>query len=152
MQGHRGFTLIELMVGIAIMAILLAIAIPSFSETIQRNRAEMASDAFLRVAAAARSNAVQDGRRTTLMVGGSHADCGGDIAWAIVRDTTALSCLSLADFTKRFGGVSLSGNALTLEFSANGIGTNTSEPVFSFSSANKTIRVRINAGGTVQII
>ena len=38
MQRPRGFTLIELMIAIAIVAILAAVAIPSYSEYIRRGR------------------------------------------------------------------------------------------------------------------
>jgi len=40
MRGARGFTLIELMVTIAIAAILLAVVVPSFSDLLARRRLE----------------------------------------------------------------------------------------------------------------
>ena len=38
MRRHQGFTLIELMIAVAIVAILSAIAIPSYTEYVQRSR------------------------------------------------------------------------------------------------------------------
>lgn len=38
MRAHRGFTLIELMIAVAIVAILAAIALPSYSEYVRRSR------------------------------------------------------------------------------------------------------------------
>lgn len=148
-----GFTLIEMMVGIAIFAILLALAAPSLSDTVAKNRVEMAADGITGTAATARGLAIQDGRRTTLMVLGTLAECGDKIAWAVVRGTTVLSCLSLKDFSSRFGGIALQGKAFSIEYSPSGIGNNTDmEPVFSLVSASKTIKVRINAGGTTQVL
>ena len=39
-RHHYGFTLVELMIVVALVAILLALAAPSFRETIARNRLE----------------------------------------------------------------------------------------------------------------
>lgn len=41
---HRGLTLIELMIGLAILATLLSLAVPSFSSTLQRQRLKSAAN------------------------------------------------------------------------------------------------------------
>jgi len=46
MRPSRGFTLIELMVTIAIVAILTAIALPSYNAYVQRSRVPVALDAL----------------------------------------------------------------------------------------------------------
>jgi type IV pilus assembly protein PilE len=46
MRPPRGFTLIELMVTIAIVAILTAIALPSYNAYVQRSRVPVALDAL----------------------------------------------------------------------------------------------------------
>lgn len=58
---ERGFTLIELMVTIAILAILIGIAIPSFQEMIQANRLQSASAEFQSALAMARTEAIKRG-------------------------------------------------------------------------------------------
>ena len=57
----RGFTLIELMVTMAIAVILLMVAVPSFTRTIHNNRVSSASNALLTSLSYARAEAVARG-------------------------------------------------------------------------------------------
>lgn len=45
-SSHRGFTLIELMIAVAVVAILAAVALPSYSEYIKRSRVPVGLDAM----------------------------------------------------------------------------------------------------------
>ncbi len=54
----KGFTLVELMVTIVIVAVLLAIALPSFRNVIQRNRVATASNDLLASLSYARTTAI----------------------------------------------------------------------------------------------
>ncbi|MDO4878152.1 MAG: GspH/FimT family pseudopilin [Neisseria sp.] len=56
---HKGFTLIELMVVIAIAAIMMAIAIPNFSEWIARRRVAAAAEQVANLMRVARAEAVR---------------------------------------------------------------------------------------------
>lgn len=44
--SHRGFTLIELMIAVAIVAILAAVALPAYNEYIKRSRVPVGLDAL----------------------------------------------------------------------------------------------------------
>jgi len=46
MRDSRGFTLIELMMALAVVAILTAVALPSYSAYVQRSRVPVALDAL----------------------------------------------------------------------------------------------------------
>lgn len=61
MKKHGGFTLIELMVTVAILAILLGIAAPSFESVIKSSRMASAVNTFLSDARFARSEAIRRG-------------------------------------------------------------------------------------------
>ena len=91
-QRSGGFTLIEIMVAIAILGILVAIAAPSFTATIRRFRAEAVRDELVASIQVARSEAIRT-RRAVFMV--RRTDCALDTAaasvwscgWQIVNDT-----------------------------------------------------------------
>lgn len=58
MNSNKGFTLLELMVGIAILAILISIAVPSYNEQIAANRVRYDADNVVTALQLARSEAV----------------------------------------------------------------------------------------------
>lgn len=124
MGGRQtGMSLIELMVALAVLAIILMIALPNFSSTIQSGRVQAAADGFRRVTSQARDIAAQTGKRATLSVNASVSGCG-DAAWSITQGSTVRACLTKADFAKRYEGVVLGGDCdgLTTVFSPSGVG------------------------------
>lgn len=145
----RGFTLVELMVTIAILAIILAIAVPNFSAHIQFGRTEGAAQGLARTVANARAIASQTGRRTTLTINGSVTGCDA-AAWAVTQGANVLGCLTRADFASRYQGASLSGEPNTINFSPAGIASN-DEMSYTFTSGSSSKKLRINAGGAVEI-
>lgn len=64
----RGFSLIELMVAVAILAILLALAVPSFQDMIQRNRVRTAAADLTTGLNLARAEAIKRGLSVSLCV------------------------------------------------------------------------------------
>lgn len=98
LQSHRsyGFTLIELMVTIAVAAILLAIATPSFTSIINSNRLTSASNEMVATLQAARMEAVRrntavnvctgcDGNADSLVAFVDANDDGNAAAGEIIR-------------------------------------------------------------------
>ncbi|MCQ4346454.1 GspH/FimT family pseudopilin [Pseudomonas stutzeri] len=67
----RGFTLIELMVTLGVLAILLALAVPAFNDMIRRQRMHSASTEWLSLAAQARSEAIRRGHPIRIVAAGS---------------------------------------------------------------------------------
>lgn len=65
MKGQKGFTLVELMVTVAIAAILISIAIPSFSSMITNNRLNTISSDLAEVISFARSESIKRNRSIT---------------------------------------------------------------------------------------
>jgi len=81
---QRGFTLIEAMVTIAILAILLGIAVPSFDLLINRNRAQSTGKQLVAVLQYARAQA-QIGRQPVRVTPQSSGDWSSELSISRLR-------------------------------------------------------------------
>ncbi|MFM8443315.1 MAG: GspH/FimT family pseudopilin [Methylococcus sp.] len=82
MRKTSGFTLIELMVTLAVAAIVLTVGIPSFREFIERNRVSAYTNRLVGALQLARSEAIKRGRHVTLCNYDSNKkECKSDGAW-----------------------------------------------------------------------
>ncbi len=83
---QRGFTLIELMVTIAVAAILIAVGIPSFSDFIKRGQITEQRDTLYASLMLARSEAVNRSHSMSLCVSSNQTSCdavgGGSVSWS----------------------------------------------------------------------
>lgn len=79
-RPFKGFTLIELMVTLAVMAILAAIAYPSFQQTIRNSRVSAANNEVIGLVNLARSEAIRSGQGGGICGSSTGASCDG--AWA----------------------------------------------------------------------
>lgn len=95
MKRQNGVTLIELMVALSVAAILLSLAIPSFRETIMRNRLTSINNEFMGAINFVRSEAIKRGQSITLCKSTDGAACSTDNAvfwedgWFAFADTDA---------------------------------------------------------------
>lgn len=89
-SGSRGFTLIELMVAVAMIAILSAVAAPSFSEMMVRSAIRSASSDLGADLNVARAEAIRVGGRVSVCPRTSPTDmtCGNDWSqgWLVFRE------------------------------------------------------------------
>ena len=82
MNKEKGFTLIELMVTVTVLAIVLSIAIPSFSTVLLNNRVSTTAHAVQSSIQVARSEAVKRKKTVTLCRANSALDeCEDGIDW-----------------------------------------------------------------------
>lgn len=78
-----GFTLIEMMITIAIAAILMAFAVPSFQQIVINNRISAQTNDFVSGLALARSEAIKRGASARVTAAGTDFSSG----WTIWADT-----------------------------------------------------------------
>lgn len=85
MKQQRGFTLLELMITIAVAGILLALAGPQFRAMVQGNRITTQVNEFVTAVNMARGEAVRSGEPVTLCASQDQNTCAdpGDGDWAI---------------------------------------------------------------------
>lgn len=78
---ERGFTLIELMVTIVILAIIAMIAVPSFNATLQKNQLNVELRELSSILSQARSNAVLSKKNVTVNLNTSGLNTEEDLYW-----------------------------------------------------------------------
>lgn len=71
MPRQRGFTLVELMITVAVAAIVLTLAIPSFEWTINSNRLSGSANELVNALQTARIEAIRRNRRTVVCLSGN---------------------------------------------------------------------------------
>lgn len=104
-QPHRltihGFTLVELMVTISIMAIIASVALPSYQNMIENTELRTASQAFYGSLVLARSEAVKNNQPVVICKSSNGTSCAGsgnwESGWLIYIDADADSSLDSSE-------------------------------------------------------
>jgi len=81
-QGNRGFTLVELMVTLAIAAIVMSVAVPSFATFIQNNRQTTNINGLVIALNFARAEATTRQQRVTVCKSADGAACASSGDWS----------------------------------------------------------------------
>ena len=110
MQGNRlrqgsvggrsaGFTLIELVMTVAIAAIMLTLAVPSFNDTIRNNRLTTAANNMMAGINTARAEAIRRGRLVSICPSADGATCSADwsAGWMVYLEKDTVKMGSAPD-------------------------------------------------------
>lgn len=84
----KGFTLVELLLAVAVAAVLIGIGVPSFTQSIRNSRLTTSANEFLTALNMARSEAVKRGVQVTMRRKGSTAGRWDD-GWDVFVDSDA---------------------------------------------------------------
>lgn len=112
----NGFTLIELMTGIMIISIVIAIGVPSFTVTIQNNRLASQTNTVISALNFVRSEAVKrNNARLTICGSSDQASCNTsnwESGWVIFPDNDNDSQVSAGETILKVDGAMSGGNTL----------------------------------------
>lgn len=91
MRSVRGFTLVELMITIGVMAIIAVMAVPSFTNMLLKQNLNKSTRDLVIVLEKARSKAALERRTVTVTLNSSLADTDSTLNWAASGKATLVS-------------------------------------------------------------
>lgn len=149
-KHNKGFTLIEMMVTVAVLAIILGIGVPSFQGLIERNRVSTATDKLFSALTTARSEAIRLGQDVSV----TQEDDGWGNGWTIAIDSSNTE-LRVENALPGNIAISEAGGSTEIVFSVNGRLTTpaSNRAVFEVSLANSSVtprQIAVNEIGHVQ--
>lgn len=164
-RGHdpeQGFTLLELLIAIAVAAILLAVAVPSYQSLVQRNSLTANVNDLVGDLNYARSEAVTRGQDVYICSSNDQSSCNAGTDWSkgwviyAATDPSATNPAPNDDSRLRVRGqtaknFSLSGGVSSLNFTANGFAASLTTFTATADDVARATKMTVSASGRVKI-
>jgi len=90
MRIYRGFTIIELMITISLLAVMVVVGVPSFNSIMNTNETAANSNAFLSALKVARTEATKRRQNIIVCASNNQSDCASNDwsdGWIVFEDT-----------------------------------------------------------------
>ncbi|ROU00671.1 prepilin-type N-terminal cleavage/methylation domain-containing protein [Marinobacter sp. R17] len=151
MRKNRGFTLVELLVTLAVLAIVISIAAPSFSNMTANNRITSTTNTLVGMLNLARAEAVKRARVVQVSpVTGTNWSTGAVVWEDLNGDGTRQAGEIIRTDPLASGGVTISASA-AIRFTGGGLSsTNPQIDICDDRSGETGRRVSISTGGRVR--
>lgn len=120
-KGIQGFTLYELMITVAVAAIILSFGVPSFTTFMANNRATTHANELVTALNLARSEATRRGMAVTVCSSTNNSTCNGDTDWSTGWVVRSAAGDVLRVWPERSGGDGVvTGNVTSVQFLSRG--------------------------------
>ncbi|HXG28157.1 MAG TPA: GspH/FimT family pseudopilin [Nevskiales bacterium] len=123
MQTARGFSVVELMVTVALLAVMATLAAPALQALLQNNRAAAIANDLVSAIRLARSEAVTRAQQVTLCPTVDGVACADSTNWAtgwLIRNSAGATVKAYPAITQATTGATLTGTRATLVFEQTG--------------------------------
>lgn len=150
MKTQNGFTLIELMITVSLLAVMMTLGVPAFQSTIQSNTVAAKSNAFLSAVKIARSEATKRRDSVIICASDTQTNCNNTNGWSdgwivFVDDGLTTGVFDVGEdiitsylLPTGFTVARAAGGADQIIFSATGISDSTVGEFFDFCITNAT--------------
>lgn len=155
MKSQSGITLLEALIAIAILAIVLALGVPSFRSLIESNQVRATTNSLSSAFQLARSEAIKTRSIVSVCVKAANQNncennpnqADWNNGWLVVRNNNVLRTWDEAP-----GDVNIvnDDNILIFQFRSNGTGSNNS--TFTINAGNTNRTLQLSRAGRVSIL
>ncbi|MGH7128102.1 MAG: GspH/FimT family pseudopilin, partial [Planctomycetaceae bacterium] len=154
-EKNGGFTLFELMVTIAVAAVIVSFGVPAFKSFIQNNRATTHTNDLVTALNLARSEATRRGAAVTVCSSTDASTCNGDDDWSTGWVVRSAAGDVLRVWPERSGGAGVvSADIDEVRFLARG-SLGTAAPTFTVElpdcTGDQLRNVAVNAAGRISV-